>query len=110
MARQLDLPLPEVTIEEFSRAWTQFELVASAKEWDAAKQKSVLPTLLRGKLVDYFVELSDETKADLSAVKWALMEKAGLVKDPLLASRLFVTRFAKTRHNGAYKNLQYNAL
>ena len=24
--------------------------------------------------------------------------------------QIYVTRFAKTRHNGAYKNLQYNAL
>ena len=92
MAVQLDVPLPEITSEEFLRAWTRFELVASAKEWNEAKQKSVLPTLLRGKLVDYFVELSDETKADLQAVKQALMKKAGLVKDPLLAGRLFITR------------------
>ena len=27
-----------------------------------AKQKLVLPTLLRGKLVDYFIELNEETK------------------------------------------------
>ena len=24
--------------------------------------------------------------------------------------QIYVTQFAKTRHNGAYKNLQYNAL
>ena len=43
---------------------------------------------LRGKLVDYFVK----TKADLRAVKQALMQKSGLVKDPLLTGRLFITR------------------
>jgi len=41
MASQLDLPLPEITIEDFHRLWTRFELVASAKEWDAAKQKPI---------------------------------------------------------------------
>ena len=72
MAVQLDVPLLEITSEEFVHAWTRFELVASAKEWNETKQKSVLPTLLRGKLVDYFVELNDKTKADLQAVKQAL--------------------------------------
>ena len=32
---QLDLPLPEITVADFQRSWTRFELVASAKEWDA---------------------------------------------------------------------------
>ena len=55
MAAQLDVLLPEITSEEFVRAWTGFELVTSAKEQNETKQKSVFPTLLRGKLVDYFV-------------------------------------------------------
>lgn len=67
MAEWLDLPLPEITTEEFSRAWTRFELVYAAKEWNTAKQLSILPTLLRGKLVDYFVELDTTTKADLNS-------------------------------------------
>lgn len=37
MAQSLDIPLPEVTAEDFKRAWTRFELVAKAKEWEDAK-------------------------------------------------------------------------
>ena len=38
MASPLDLPaLPEITVEDFMRAWTRFELVATAKEWNEAK-------------------------------------------------------------------------
>ena len=64
MARELDLPLPELTSsgrrEDFERAWTRFELVAAAKEWDEEKQVTIIPTLLRGNLVDAYVELEDE--------------------------------------------------
>ena len=42
MAQPLDIPLPEITAELF----------AKAKEWEGAKQLTVLPTLLPGKLVD----------------------------------------------------------
>lgn len=38
-----DVPIPEITVEEFPRVWTQFELV---KEWNTEKQASILPTLL----------------------------------------------------------------
>ena len=41
-----DIPLPEITVEDFSRAWTQFELVSSAKAWEVDKQAAILPTLL----------------------------------------------------------------
>ena len=92
MATPLDLPLPEITVENFQRAWTRFGLVASAKEWDESKQKTILPALLRGKLVDYYVELSEKSRASLGAVKKALLEKSGLAKDSLSAGRLFITR------------------
>ena len=92
MAERLDLPLPEITTEEFSRAWTRFELVSAAKEWNTAKQLSILPTLLRGKLVDYFVELDTTTKADLKQLKTALMTRAGLARDPLTAGKIFISR------------------
>ena len=92
MASPLDLPLTEITVEEFTHAWTRFELVATAKEWNEAKQKSILPTLLCGKLVDYYIDLSDETKGSLSAVKKAFMERSGLIRDALMAGRLFITR------------------
>ena len=89
---QMDLPLPEITKEDFLRAWTRFELVAAAKDWNAAKRATVLPTLLRGKLVDIYIELSEETRGDLAEVKKALMSKAGLTKDPLVAGKEFIAR------------------
>ena len=48
-----DVPLPEIMVEKFLRAWTLFELVSTAKEWSSEKQALILPTLLRGKLVDH---------------------------------------------------------
>jgi len=92
MASQLDLPLPEITIEDFLCSWTQFELVASAKEWDAAKQKLILPTLLRGKLVDIYMSVDDKTRGDLKLLKKALMMHAELVRDPLSAGQQFTAR------------------
>ena len=92
MAERLDIPLPEITVEEFQRSWTRFELVASAKGWEAAKQKLILPTLLRGKLVDIYMGLGDDTRGDLKLLKKALMKHAGLVRDPLSAGQLFMTR------------------
>lgn len=92
MAEQLDILLPEIAVEEFQRSWTCFELVAGAKEWTAAKQKVILPTLLRGKLVDIYMGLDDATRDDLKLLKKALMKHAGLVRDPLSAGQLFMTR------------------
>ena len=37
MAAQLDLPLPEITVEDFKRAWTHFELVTDDKDWNEKK-------------------------------------------------------------------------
>ena len=51
----IGLTLPEITSGEFHQAWTRFELVASAKEWNNERKKLVLPTLLCGKLVEYYV-------------------------------------------------------
>ena len=92
MATQLDLPLPEITIEDFHRAWARFDLVATAKEWNAEKQKVILPTLLCGKLLDYYVECTQEIQRDLGLLKSTLMKKAGLVRDSLTASKLFMSR------------------
>ena len=58
MANPLEVSLPEITSDNFSRSWTRFELVATAKEWNAAKQLVVVPTLLHGKLIDYYLNLS----------------------------------------------------
>ena len=84
---QMDLPLPEITKEDFLHAWTRFELVTTAKEWNAAKRATVLPTLLCGKLVDIYIKLSEEVRADLAEVKKALMVKAGLTKNPLVVGK-----------------------
>ena len=92
----MDLQLPELTIDDFHRAWTciasHFELVAAAKEWSEAKRLTIVPTLLRGKLIDYYTKFDDATKTNLVTLKKALQEKAGLMKDPLMASRSFNQR------------------
>ena len=75
-----DLPLPEITVEEFLRAWIRFKLVSAAKEWNDEKQASILPTLLRGKLVDYYVDLDATTKADLKLLKTALIRMLACYK------------------------------
>jgi len=89
---QMDLPLPELVAEDLKRGWTRFEFVAIAKEWDAAKQLAVIPALLRGKLIDYYVELDDATKKDLKLLRAALEERAGKKEDPLVASKNFTQR------------------
>ena len=93
MAQPLDLPLPEITTENFTRAWIPFELVAKTKEWVAAKQLTVLPTLLRGKLLDHFVDCDDDTKSELHA---ALIAASGLLEDPLSAAKSFTARDQRT--------------
>ncbi len=62
MAQSLDIPLPEITIENLSRAGTRFVLVATAKKWGEEKQLVIIPTLLRGRLVDYYTNLEEEEK------------------------------------------------
>ena len=59
---------------------------------NANKWLAVIPTLLRGRLIDYYVELDDETKGDLRLLKVALQERAGTKEDPLLASKNFNQR------------------
>ena len=67
-------------------------MVAVAKEWNEAKQLAIVPTLLRGKLIDFYTDFDDATKRDLSRLKQTLQEKAGLKKVPLMASRNFNQR------------------
>ena len=92
-AQQDSVPLPVIHAvpEDFLRAWTRFELVAKAKEWDDAKQLSILPTLLCGKLIDYYTELTDEAKGDLKKLKMVLQKKAGITKDLFSALMAFNT-------------------
>lgn len=89
---QWDIPLPEITAEDFDRSWARFELVAKAKEWNDARQLTVIPTLLRGKLLDYFLDLSEDEKSSMGALRTALVERAGLSADPLVAAKKFMAR------------------
>ena len=91
MAQQLELPLPEITMEDIVRSWIRFNLVAAAKKWDEVKQLSIVPALLRRKLVETLVNLEDE-KADIKTLKRALSAQAGLTSDPLASARLFNDR------------------
>ena len=95
MAQNLDLPLPEITVTDFQCSWTRFELVAAAKEWDEAKQKLILSTLLCGKLVDSYVTLSETARGNLGNIKKALMESVGITHDPLTAEQAFMNRQVK---------------
>ena len=90
MAESLAVPLPEITTDEFEHAWTRFELVAAAKRWDAAKQLAIVPALLRGKLLDYYVDLDAANKSSVATLKNALAQRAGLKKDSLAAAKAFV--------------------
>ena len=92
MAESLDVPLPEITAAEFEHSWTRFELVAAAKSWPATKQLAIVPALLRGKLLDYYVDLDDASKSSVATLKNALAKRAGLKKDSLAAAKMFVER------------------
>ena len=94
MSTHDSVPLPEIhaSPEDFPRAWTRFELVAKAKEWDVAKQLTILPTLLRGKLIDYYIDLPDDIQDDIKKLKAALEQKAGITPDCFSASSAFSRR------------------
>ena len=61
---EIDIPLPEIQVDDFERPWLQFEFVAKVKQWDEAKQLEKLPSLLCGKLLDHYVGLSADDKKD----------------------------------------------
>ena len=83
---QFDLPLPEITVEDFERSWTHFGLVADTKEWNEDKRLSVIPALLQGSLLDHFLEVPAEERKTVSGLKEALAERAGLTTDTLKAA------------------------
>ena len=101
-AQSLELPLPEITTDDFVRAWSRFSLVAAAKKWDEAKQLEYLPTLLSGKLIDIYLELDEESKADMKTLRSALAEKAGLAQDALSAARAFIERTQRPEEKVAH--------
>eukprot|EP00731_Ephydatia_muelleri_P035641 Em0144g11a len=78
-------------------AWKRFRLAAVAKQWQAEKQLLILPTLLRGNLVDYYMDLGEDEKRSLEDVKQALERKAGIKKDPIVAARYFNSRYQDDR-------------
>ena len=87
---KFDVTLPEISVETFEHAWLRFELAATAKEWQEDKQLRTLPTLLRGKLVEYFVELSSEEKSSLEVLsEGGSDEESQFEKGPLGCSKAF---------------------
>ena len=89
--------LPDVSVENFEHAWKRFRLAATAKQWQEEKQLQILPTLLRGNLVEYYMDLSEEEKKSLEGLKQALERKAGIKKDPLVAAKYFNSRHQDDR-------------
>ena len=81
--------LLEVSVDNFEHAWKRFRLAAVAKQWQEEKQLQILPILLRGNLVDYYMDLGDDEKKLLEEVKQALERKAGILKDPIVAAKYF---------------------
>ena len=56
--------------------WFQrFEIYAAANQWDGAKKALKLPTLLEGKALAIWLELSTEQKADYAVAKEQLIAK-----------------------------------
>ena len=73
-------------------SWICFELVTAAKEWSPEKQALILPTLLKGKLVECYVELEANTKKMVKIVKEELMKRLKLCHQLLEAGKLFMIR------------------
>ena len=92
MTHALDIPLPEIKPSNFEKAWTRFELVASAQEWNENRQLKIVPTLFSERLLDCYMELSEEEKSSLLVLKKSMVEKCGLTKDPLTAGKQFTAR------------------
>ena len=89
MAESLELLLPELLTKDFRQGWTQLEFTANEKKWNAKKQFAVIPTLLRGKLIDNYIELLDVTKANLGYLKAVLQDRAGMYENLLVVSTQF---------------------
>eukprot|EP00731_Ephydatia_muelleri_P017894 Em0010g992a len=73
--------------------------VVSCKTNEAIEEK--LPTkLFKGKLVEYYVSLEDEKKADPETLRKALMDRAGISKDPLASAKV-----SSERRQGEHKTM-----
>ena len=91
MATPLDLTFPKIASGEFHQAWTHFELVASAKEWNNERKKLVFSTLLGGKLVQYYMEADEITHGNLANLKTFLVNRVGLARNPFTLSQLLMS-------------------
>ena len=67
--------------------------ISVAKKWDTAKQASILPMLLRGKLFHYYIKHDVTTKADLKQLKLALSydDEGGACTRPLTDGKKFIS-------------------
>ena len=63
----------------------------AAAGWDEGRQLVIIPTLLRGKLLDFYLDLKDTEKNTLQAVKDNLVKRTEL-KNALAATRDFQGR------------------
>ena len=72
-------------------------MVATAKKWCEDKQLAIIPMLLHGRLVDYYIDLEEE-KLSVQELGKSLKKRAGLMMDPLAAVRKFRYQ-AKNRRN-----------
>ena len=111
---QMELQLPELMIEDFQKAWTRFKLVSAAK-WNAEKQLTILPTLLWGKLIDFYTEFDEATKSSLSSLKKALQERQDykkihrLPQKPLTNATNYQMRRLARWHRRPGLKIQYEA-
>ena len=79
-------------MEDFERSWRRVELIATANQWNEEKKLTVIPALLRGKLLDFYAVLTSEERRDLVTMKKALSDRAGVTKDPLKSAKHFGER------------------
>ena len=56
------------------------------------KQLKIVLTFLSEKLLDSYLELSEEERSSLPALGKSLVERCRLTKDPLVAGKQFTTR------------------
>ncbi|KAL5484375.1 hypothetical protein EMCRGX_G020856 [Ephydatia muelleri] len=84
--------LHEISVEDFERSWRRVELIATANQWNEEKKLTVIPALLRGKLLDFYAVLTSEERRDLVTMKKALSDRAGVTKDPLKSAKHFGER------------------
>ena len=62
---------------------THSEFVMAVKDWNANMQLAIIPTPLRSRLINYYVELHDVTKGDIKLLKAVVLvqEQASVKED-----------------------------